>query len=93
MVSLVDPTFEHLMSSSSEYVPGKEALELLFTGSFLQSMLKEAEQHVTWLTHRRQEKKREQGQEGRPERSNLPECREGNPNRCLTIQIRGREED
>ena len=48
VVSLVDPTFEHLLSSGSEFVPGKKALELLFTSSFLKSMLKEAEQDVTF---------------------------------------------
>jgi hypothetical protein len=47
VASLVDPTFEYLLSSPSNYVPGKEAVGLLFTDSFLQSMLKEATQDAT----------------------------------------------
>jgi hypothetical protein len=37
VVSLVDPGFEYLLSQPSAYVPGKEAVELLFTDDFLQS--------------------------------------------------------
>ncbi|KAK4007640.1 hypothetical protein OUZ56_012794 [Daphnia magna] len=47
VVSLVDPAFQYLLSSPSAYVSGKEAVELLFTDAFLQSMLKEATQDVT----------------------------------------------
>ena len=42
MVLLVDPTFEYLLTSNSTFVPGKEAVELFFTDSFLQCMLKQA---------------------------------------------------
>ncbi len=44
---MVDPTFDFLLSTPSAYVPGKEAVELLFTEKFLESMLKEATQDAT----------------------------------------------
>lgn len=47
MVSIVNPTFDFLVPSPSAYVVGKEAVEVIFTDSFLKSMLKEAAQGVT----------------------------------------------
>ena len=44
VVSLVDPAYDFLLSALSAYTPGKEAVEFLFTESFLESMLKEATQ-------------------------------------------------
>ena len=44
VVSLVDPAYEFLLSAPSAYAPGKEAVEFLFTETFLESMLKEATQ-------------------------------------------------
>jgi hypothetical protein len=44
VVSLVDPTYDFLLSAPSAYTPGKEAVEFLFTETFLESMLKEATQ-------------------------------------------------
>ncbi|KAK4030540.1 hypothetical protein OUZ56_023783 [Daphnia magna] len=47
VVSLVDPAFDFLLSTPSAYAPRKEAVELLFTEKFLESMLKEATQDAT----------------------------------------------
>lgn len=73
MVSLVDPMFDHLLSSSSAYVPGEDAVELLFTDFFLQSMLKEAAQDVTLANSSAAREKAKAGGR-RPDRSNPPGC-------------------
>ena len=44
VVSLVDPAYDFLLSAPSAYTPGREAVEFLFTESFLESMLKEGTQ-------------------------------------------------
>ncbi|XP_045034660.1 uncharacterized protein LOC116925902 [Daphnia magna] len=47
VVGLVEPSFDFLTADPDAFAPGKEARELLFTGKFLESMLKEASQDAT----------------------------------------------
>jgi hypothetical protein len=47
VIALVEPSFDFLTAEPEAFAPGKEARELLFTGKFLESMLKEASQDAT----------------------------------------------
>ena len=47
VVSVTDPRVDYLLKDDSTFTTGKEARELLFTGSFLELMLREANQDET----------------------------------------------
>jgi hypothetical protein len=47
VVTLVEPTYDFILSNPDAFAPGKEATELLFTDKFLETMLKEASQDAT----------------------------------------------
>ena len=44
---LVEPVFDFILSNPDAFASGKEAIELLFTDKFLETMLKEASQDAT----------------------------------------------
>ncbi|EFX67321.1 hypothetical protein DAPPUDRAFT_115527 [Daphnia pulex] len=46
-VTLVEPTYDFILSNPDAFAPRKEATELLFTDKFLETMLKEASQDAT----------------------------------------------
>ncbi|KAI9565076.1 hypothetical protein GHT06_008826 [Daphnia sinensis] len=47
VIALAEPSFDFLTAEPEAFAPGKEARELLFTGKFLESMLKKASQDAT----------------------------------------------
>lgn len=47
VIDLVEPSFEFLLAGQDSFAAGAEAREKLFTGKFLESMLKEATQDAT----------------------------------------------
>lgn len=47
VVSVTDPRVDYLLKDDSTFTTGKEARDLLFTGSFLELMLREANQDET----------------------------------------------
>jgi len=47
VISVTDPRVDYLLKDDSVFTTGKEARELLFTGNFLELMLKEANQDET----------------------------------------------